>query len=130
MTNFENQTSLGALKSMFGDINGLSRYNTLRKAFTGEVDTWDYQWSFTRHLNWGLSCLPSVNLVSNIGFGPSATHTQSGSQVFATNELYPPYSGPDYIAPHWEFDQQLLKRRTVGDRIQSKIFDWVNGEKR
>ena len=51
------------------------RQEMLSKAFRGEIDTWDYQWSFARLLQSGLSVVPSVNLVSNIGFGKDATHT-------------------------------------------------------
>ncbi|PRY15775.1 hypothetical protein CLV24_102402 [Pontibacter ummariensis] len=38
-------------------------------------DFWDYQWTFCIWMNKGLCIYPNVNLVSNIGFGPSATHT-------------------------------------------------------
>ena len=34
-----------------------------------EAGTWDYQWAFACWLRSGLSVLPNVNLVSNIGFG-------------------------------------------------------------
>ena len=51
------------------------RQEMLSKTFRGEIDTWDYQWSFARLLQSGLSVVPSVNLVSNIGFGKDATHT-------------------------------------------------------
>lgn len=53
----------------------LYREEMLSKAFRGELDTWDYQWSFARLLQSGLSVVPCVNLVSNIGFGKDATHT-------------------------------------------------------
>jgi hypothetical protein len=39
------------------------------------LDCWDYQWILTCWLQGGLSILPSVNLVSNVGFGADATHT-------------------------------------------------------
>jgi len=39
------------------------------------VDTWDYIWTFTCWRMGGLTALPAVNLVENIGFGPGATHT-------------------------------------------------------
>jgi len=45
-----------------------------------EPDTWDYAWTFTCWLNDGLTALPNVNLVSNIGFGACATHTVSKSR--------------------------------------------------
>lgn len=44
---------------------------------TGEPDTWDYQWMATVILHRGLSIHPSANLVSNVGFGESATHTSA-----------------------------------------------------
>jgi len=39
------------------------------------VNTWDYQWLYTSLVNNTLSIVPSVNLVTNIGFAPDATHT-------------------------------------------------------
>lgn len=45
------------------------------EAYQGRINTWDYQWVFTCLTRQGLSVMPYVNLVSNIGFGPDATHT-------------------------------------------------------
>lgn len=42
----------------------------------GKSDSWAYPWTFCCWLHHGLTALPSVNLVSNIGFGEDATHTQ------------------------------------------------------
>jgi len=41
----------------------------------GKVDTWDYQLYFSLLFNGRLSIIPNSNLISNIGFGPEATHT-------------------------------------------------------
>jgi hypothetical protein len=41
----------------------------------GAPDVWDYMWMFACWSQWGLSVLPSVNLVRNDGWGPDATHT-------------------------------------------------------
>ena len=46
-----------------------------RLASEGKVDTWDFQWQFAVLRSRGLTIVPNVNLVSNIGFGPDATHT-------------------------------------------------------
>jgi hypothetical protein len=43
--------------------------------FQGKIDTWDYQWLYTIWKNDGICINPGVNLVENIGFGESATHT-------------------------------------------------------
>lgn len=47
----------------------------------GEVDTWDYQWTYSMWEQHGLAILPSRNLVENIGFGSDATHTTDPSGV-------------------------------------------------
>ncbi len=41
------------------------------------TNTWDYQLAFTIFKNKMLCINPNVNLISNIGFGPDATHTKS-----------------------------------------------------
>jgi hypothetical protein len=45
-------------------------------AYEGRVDTWDAQWQLAVWRSRGLVALPRVNLVSNIGFGVTATHTR------------------------------------------------------
>jgi hypothetical protein len=45
------------------------------QVYKGKIDTWDYQWLFTCWSQNGLTILPEVNLISNIGFGADATHT-------------------------------------------------------
>jgi hypothetical protein len=45
----------------------------------GEIDTWDYQLTFATWASDAFAALPSVNLVSNVGFGPDATHTRNSS---------------------------------------------------
>jgi hypothetical protein len=39
------------------------------------IDTWDYQWHFAIWRNNGIAIIPQKNLISNIGFGSSASHT-------------------------------------------------------
>ena len=41
----------------------------------GTLDTWDCSWTFTSLIHGMLQVVPNVNLISNIGFGPDATHT-------------------------------------------------------
>ena len=40
-----------------------------------QIDTWDYPWTASVWYHGGLTATPNVNLVTNIGFGPDATHT-------------------------------------------------------
>ena len=44
--------------------------------YNGKIDTWDYQWNACIWFNEGLCVTPNKNLVTNIGFGPDATHTK------------------------------------------------------
>lgn len=51
------------------------------KVKAGRVDSWDYAWVHACFARAGLSIVPSVNLISNIGFSDDATHTLSGSPL-------------------------------------------------
>ncbi len=46
-----------------------------------EIDTWDYQWTYTIFNNNGICINPATSLISNIGFGPDATHTITNTPV-------------------------------------------------
>jgi len=43
--------------------------------------SWEYQWAFTRLIHHGLSVVPAVNLITNIGFGADATHTKDSLPI-------------------------------------------------
>lgn len=47
--------------------------------YEGAPGVWALQWTYCVWAQNGLAVLPSVNLVSNIGYGPSAAHTQAES---------------------------------------------------
>jgi hypothetical protein len=49
--------------------------NSFVAVHNGSLDTWDCSWTFTCLLKGMLQVAPNVNLISNIGFGPEATHT-------------------------------------------------------
>ena len=75
------------------------------RTHAGLIDTWDYQWQFAVLTQNGLVILPNRNLVSNLGFGPAATHTTSPSPrsempTFDIGSL----QHPDIVAPHAHAD--------------------------
>lgn len=89
--------------------------NYWRKAFDGvyhgRIDTWDYQWVLSSWLQNRLSIMPSVNLISNIGFGPAATHT-TGASIFAdmpTEAIEFPIRHPRHVLPHGIADEHTAK---------------------
>ena len=56
-------------------------------AHAGAIDTWDYQLMYAGFLHNRWSIFPSVNLVTNIGFGAGATHTADASCWFANHPV-------------------------------------------
>jgi hypothetical protein len=94
-------------------------------------DTWDVQWQYAVLSNNGLSIIPNVNLVSNIGFDLNATHTIDNFHTLANrpksdietvdhplfvvpDNLADAYSMRKYLNPHklkklW----QLIRRKLV-----------------
>jgi len=62
--------------------------------------SWAYRWTYAAWLHGGLTVLPNVNLVSNIGFGEGATHTLRKTNPFAalpTQEMQHPLRHPPYV---------------------------------
>ena len=56
-----------AVKSRIGEFEHIKK----------GLDTWDFQCVYTRWTNSGLTIVPSLNLVKNLGFGEDATHTMN-----------------------------------------------------
>lgn len=94
--------------SGFLKANKINRYTTqsqeqihwidmFTKVRDGLIDTWDYQWTFTIWSQGGISVLPNVNLVTNIGFGNDATHTTHADSPLAN---IPVQSMNAIIHPH------------------------------
>ena len=76
------------------------------------MDTWDYQWFYTRASNSGLSIVPAVNLIENIGFSENATHTiASGAQSFLMREeIRFPLKSPPCIVRDKLRDLEYIKK--------------------
>lgn len=122
-------------------INNEGFYNIRKKTFDnivrGIINAWDYQWFFARLLHDGLSIVPSVNLVSNIGFSGQATHTDdpSDNRAYArTYRLKLPLKGPDTVEDDTDFAEerylQLMGRRKKSILLKIKeIADRVAGRK-
>lgn len=66
----------GWLERLF-DRPGEQEYwrQSFQLVYDGKLDTWDCSWTFTALVHGMLQVVPNVNLISNIGFGPEATHT-------------------------------------------------------
>ena len=79
----------------------------------GDIDTWDYLWLLSIWVQNGLSITPNHNLVSNIGFGPAATHTKSEKQLRANMATHPmpfPLEHPPFVIRDSKADRATERR--------------------
>lgn len=53
----------------------------------GSIDSWGYRWTYACWKHKGLSIIPNVNLVQNIGFGEESTHTSEGRDTQSQLQL-------------------------------------------
>jgi len=89
----------------------------------GSVDWWDYQWDFARYINSGLAIVPNKNLVKNLGFGKSATHTRnanSQSSLLEALDIEFPLQHPPFMVRDVRSDKKYFKT-LIRDIIISKL---------
>lgn len=70
------------------------------KVYRQQIGTWDYQMDFCLWTHGMCSIAPSVNLVSNLGFGAEATHTKGPSEwsAMTTKAMQFPLVHPEQVA--------------------------------
>jgi hypothetical protein len=92
--------------------------------FKGELKTsWDYQWQLARWRHQGLAAVPRLNLVSNIGFGSSATHTRwkwssiAGMPTYDIGEI----QHPESIITNEEADRYMFETVFMGGLLRRAI---------
>ncbi|QEM10526.1 nucleotide-diphospho-sugar transferase [Mucilaginibacter rubeus] len=116
------------LSKIFNDKNQQAFWaKTLTKA--KNIDTWDYQWHYNTWLYNGISIVPNVNLIDNIGFGNAGTHTMNkplwyDRLTLGTNALgyikHPANIMVDEQADNFLFEN-CYKPASVISRVKSKI---------
>jgi len=112
----------------------------LDDVFLGKITgVWDFQWVFTCWMQETLAISPTVNLVSNIGFGDESTHTKGYDPLRAnlpTRSIGFPLIHPKnvvanrqaeklmqdifYHMPMWPYFRLLLKERMGLGRLVKK----------
>ncbi len=113
VSNWPTHNAQKLLRKVFPRCKQSQRYwqDQFDKVHLGEIDTWDYQWTLTCFAKAYLSCMPKVNLITNIGFGANATHTTSAESKLAnlaTAELALPLVHPLTIQANTEADQWTM----------------------
>ena len=122
------------LKSILdGELEVKYWHNIFEKLYTmGEPNSWAYPWTFTCWQNSGLTVLPNVNLVSNIGFRSDGTHLTSESKfahlpVKDIQEIHhPSFVVRDKVADQYTFDNhfgglEMKKADTLYGKIKRKL---------
>lgn len=92
----------------------------------GDIDTWDYQWTATTWYFGGLTATPQVNLVTNIGIGPDATHTVASEEQAGLPALsLGPLTHPRVIKQDLAADRYVLNHNFGGrdhpDRLHNRL---------
>lgn len=84
-------------------------------AAAGLRTPWDYAWYYAC-MTHALSIHPAVNLISNIGYGPNASHTFGASHLSnrAVASLEEPLRHPAWIVRDREADMDTFDRRFPG----------------
>ena len=117
----------------WADDQNFIRYwnNVFQQTASGEIDTWDYQWTFACWNQNGLSVVPSVNLVSNLGFSKESTHTNIPSPLanMFTERIKLPLKHPRLIVRHQKADRYVERQqfsRPILYRLLQKFFRFID----
>lgn len=104
---------------------------TYKKIQNGEnISYWDVQWQAVRYLEHQLSIIPSKNLITNIGLGPTSTHakhkkiptdfySEIGKIHFCYNKSYDldfPLIHPIYVQQNYKYDE------AIDNKISPSLF--------
>jgi hypothetical protein len=97
----------------------------------GKIDTWDFQWAFVCMARKSLSIVPSINLVSNIGFGATSTNTSHVSMLadIPTAAMKFPLVSPNLFVKYIDADENvanLFFRPSLIRFIVGQIRLWAN----
>lgn len=104
------------------------------------ITWWDYQWSYACMINGGLTALPNVNLISNVGFGPDSSHFPLDREPAKIDRPLGVLTHPSFIlrdikADSYTFENHFLdsSRRFRGitlPRLKAKLLNRLSSMRR
>ncbi len=90
MASWSRESSQRILNSIFDDPVAVRHWqDTFASQHAGQIDTWDFPWTYSIWESDGICILPERNLVTNIGFGAEATHTTDPESWLASMKAWP-----------------------------------------
>ncbi len=116
------------LNAMFRDRRAARHWRgTFDAVYARQIDSWAYRWTYSCWRHGGLTALPAVNLVQNIGFGDDSTHTHNPDSPIANlpaGELAFPLRHPPAVVPDERSDartQRLLFDPTLRVKLAWRL---------
>lgn len=122
------------LKDILKDSRAVADWQrAFELVYKKRLDSWAYGWTLACWAQSGLTIIPNVNLISNIGFGENGTHTRNRYSRFSNMTVedigfplqHPPYvirnDEADTFIQHNNFHRSLLKR--FGSRLYRTVID-------
>ena len=100
--------------------------DTFEREFRGQIDSWAFAWTFNVWSRGGLTALPDVNLISNIGFDAESTHTRDAHHALSclpTLELPQPLRHPSEVVRNVEADRHTFEH-AFGAETSAADLPW------
>lgn len=134
LTSWSEEFALEIIQSVCEDEHEQQyRLHRFKDITQGRLDAWAPRWLFTCWANNGLSVIPEVNLVSNIGFGSQGTHTLNAKSKYANlktydlnvirhpNMIYRNLVADKYMYDHFFHGLKNKKSRRPLNRVSRKL---------
>ena len=114
---------INSLGKTLGSLKQNMIYSGLKKE---SLDSWALQWGYARHKNNGLTCIPSISQIQNIGFGDNATHTLGRDEAQVTRcEIKLPLKENKFVVPDLAYDLTVFERPPFLTRFFLKIKNFL-----
>lgn len=118
------------LDGYFNNKQDRARYKReFENTASGKLDSWGYRWFYSIWKRKGVCITPSVNLVSNVGFGEAATHTvgvDSSLNSIRKHDLTFPLLHPTVIKINHKADNSLYQAHYKGKvTIKSFLYSYI-----
>ncbi|BAQ65666.1 CmcI family methyltransferase [Geminocystis sp. NIES-3709] len=114
------------LKDVLENDQAVTYWSRIFQLVYDGFNTWDYIWLFTLWANNGLTILPNVNLVSNIGFSSGTHTTTQNNQIenLAVEALDFPLNHPSFIIRNTQADN--FTEETIFSGVIKKVLPVIH----
>ncbi len=122
-------------KEMYPDRVERRYRRSVFDSYSQGIDAWGYKWKMTVQYNGGLTAIPRVNLISNIGWNrPDATHTTGNSlRAEKPTEGILPLTHPHQVVLDTAADREFVESRGLGVkkyRVSYQVKKWIGRVRR